>query len=153
MLIVDYEGYKIDKNKFIIKEFTLINLKINKTYHYFVRSPFIIKNNHTEWVYNNIHHIPFNYGSTSFKKIITLLKTNENIYVKGLEKTKFIKSISKSPNVINLEEVQCPKYIEKNTINCSFTNHNKSNFNHCSLKKATFFKNWLLENEKDTKAL
>ena len=48
MLIVDYEGYKIDKNKFIIKEFTLINLKINKTYHYFVRSPFIIKNNHTE---------------------------------------------------------------------------------------------------------
>jgi hypothetical protein len=147
MLIVDFEGYEIN-NKFIFKEFSIIDLVTNKNSHYFIRSPHIDQNPNQQvnWVYKNIHLIPLNYGKTSIKKIYNLLNNQKLILVKGNQKSKLIKKLFSKSNIINLENFGCPKYSEKTSINCSYDLHNNSNFTHCALKKSNFYKDWFMQN-------
>jgi hypothetical protein len=147
MILIDFEGYKINK-KFIIKEFCLINLVSSEISNFFVKSPILEYNNQSIWVYKNIHHIGLNYGNTSIKEILNLINKHKIIFVKGHEKSIILKSIFKELNFINIELLGCPKYKELTSINCSYESHNSLNFKHCALKKALFFRNWLLENEK-----
>jgi hypothetical protein len=144
MIIIDFEGYKINE-KFIFKEFASFNLDNKNTLHYFVKSPYFYIDIQTNWVYNNIHHIPLSFGNTNINKLYDIINSREFILVKGREKTRIIKNLSKqSDKIIDLELLGCPKYSEKHTINCSYEPHNLSNFNHCALKKTLFFKDWFI---------
>jgi hypothetical protein len=144
MLLLDFEGYLINE-KFIFKEFTIIDILQNNLNHLFLKSPYTESNNeHVNWIYNNIHLIPINYGTTPIKYIYYLLK-NKLVLVKGREKSIYIKKIFKNSIVVDIETLGCPKYIDSFSFHCSFEPHNSNNFSHCSFKKVLFYRNWLLK--------
>lgn len=146
MIIIDFEGYKINK-KFIFKEFASYDLDNKIMHHFFLKSPYYKGDMQTSWVFKNIHKIPLNYGNSNINKLYNTLNSKDYILVKGREKTQIIKNITKSDKVIDLGLLGCPKYSEIDGINCSYIPHNLSNFKHCALKKTLFFKNWIINQE------
>lgn len=110
-LILDIQGFKAEKNKFIVKELAAYNG--HKTAHYIFKPPFSIKllppdlEKQAEWLTHNYHGIDWSEGCTpyfNFGKIIReLTECEESIFVKGKEKASYIKEYSSRP-VYELEE-------------------------------------------------
>lgn len=110
-LILDVQGFKVEKNKFIVKELAAYNG--SKTAHYIFKPPFSMKllppdlEKQVKWLTNNYHCIDWDEGHTPFfyfGKIIQKLTENEEIiHVKGAEKAEFIKKHSSIP-IYELDE-------------------------------------------------
>ena len=66
-LIVDFEGYFVDK-KFIIKEIAFFNYYLNTYDNFFIKTQNYY-NKETQWCINHYHKIPCNYGNVSFSLI------------------------------------------------------------------------------------
>lgn len=145
--IVDFEGYKRSKNKFYIKEFTYLDLDTFDVVNKFVATPSSVKR-HSDynWVVANYHRIPYQHGTYDFYKVIRFLNQDAVFYVKGLEKTNYLRSLTSSI-VLNLEDLGCPPYNAlkgANGISCSFRQH--VSCDHCAYKKALAFANWFIKN-------
>ncbi|KAJ8980524.1 hypothetical protein NQ317_008321 [Molorchus minor] len=110
-LILDVQGFKAEKNKFIVKELAAYNG--HKTAHYIFKPPFSLKllppdlEKQVNWLTNNYHCIHWNEGNTPYynvgKIIQNLIESDEKIYVKGKEKAEYIKEFSSKP-IYELEE-------------------------------------------------
>lgn len=110
-LILDVQGFKVERNKFIVKELAAYNGY--KTAHYIFKPPFSIKllppdlEKQVKWLTHNYHCINWNEGHTPFYNfgniIRELVETEEIIYVKGKEKVSYIKEYSPKP-VYELED-------------------------------------------------
>lgn len=110
-IILDIQGFKIEKNKFFAKE--LAAFDGTKICHYIFKSPFHMKylppdlHKQAVWLMRNHHCIPWSEGYTpihKFSEIIKDLTENvDNVYVKGREKSEYIRKYSLNP-VIELDE-------------------------------------------------
>jgi hypothetical protein len=141
-IVIDFEGFQISKNKYIIKEIAFFNCETGQTMNYFIKSFYFSTKKNIHWVVKNFHNIPINFGSvklTYFKNIINSF-TDSKFFSKGSEKTIFLSTIF-GVEFINLETLGCPKYSHIENIFCGFEKH--INNNHCALKKVVFYSNWL----------
>lgn len=110
-IVLDLQGFKIEKDKFIPKELAAFDGK--RICHYVFKAPFeinllspsLIKQ--AEWLMKNHHCILWNQGFTplyKFSEIVkNLVQKVDVVYVKGEEKSKYLKKYSTKP-IINLEE-------------------------------------------------
>ncbi|CAH1099677.1 unnamed protein product [Psylliodes chrysocephalus] len=104
-LVVDVQGFKLENNKFLVKEFAAFDgIHIC---HYVFKPPFPLRllspNLHRQaiWLMNNYHYIDWNVGSTPVHQFGNILKflseKTDMIYVKGIEKANYIKKYSQVP--------------------------------------------------------
>lgn len=110
-MIIDIQGFNIEKNKFIPKE--LAAYDGNKVCHYIFRSPFSMNllepefHKQATWLTNNHHGISWNEGYTPCYKIQKILNSladcTNKIYVKGKEKANYIRQYVTKP-VMEFEE-------------------------------------------------
>ena len=128
LLIVDVQGFKIENNKFIPKE--LAAYDGSKICHYVFRPPFDIRylppNLHKQavWLMKNHHCISWNEGYTPIHKVSEIIKNftekADHVYVKGREKSEYIRKYSLKP-VIELDENPS---LQENEAHCFY--HSKS---------------------------
>lgn len=135
-LIVDVQGFIIEKNKFICKELATFDGK--KITHNFFKAPFRMRLLNEEfhrqaiWLMANHHGLNWNHGFTplhEFHNIIqNVTKNAEAVYVKGREKAQYIRKYSLAP-VFEMDEhpglpklpPKCPHHLSENSI-CSLSN-------------------------------
>jgi hypothetical protein len=148
--VIDFEGYP-KKNRFIFKEFSLINVATLEFKHTFIKCSDCYKyDRQARWLYKHYHKIPLKYGDisfTSFKKFFqTYLCSSDTILlVKGEQKRKILSSLFNFDNIQNLEDLGCPKVQDIHNPfgnRCLFKPHNSTDEYHCSFKKAQAFLFW-----------
>jgi hypothetical protein len=155
-IVIDFEGYKLPKRQFIVKEFAYINTATNESMCYFFKSPSIHKLKESElkvvnWLTKHIHKINRYFGTIDFKQfqdIINYLADKDDtiFLIKGQEKSDFISNFTQR-QVINIESLCCPpfQFLPYPKQICGHTQHNSNQ--HCALKKAKAFAVWF-ENER-----
>lgn len=129
-LVVDVQGFKLENNKFIVKEFAAYDgFRIS---HYVFKPPFPLRmlspdlHRQALWLMKNHHYINWEEGFTpvhQFGNILqSLTKGVDMVYVKGMEKANYIKKYSLVP-VYEFDEQPAlqpmkPKCFYHNNINC-----------------------------------
>lgn len=150
--IVDVQGFKRDNNAFIVKEIAIaVNDQIQ---HLLVLPPCPLHNLSTTerkqvwWIQKN-RKINWNDGFIpyeSFLRHIQYFLIDKTIYCKGVEKVTWIKNILDHNDVINLENMNCPKLLSlyeeyrlsTDVFNCIY--HPTV----CALRNVTSLRKWCL---------
>lgn len=110
-LVLDIQGFKIEKNKFIVKE--LAGFNGEKICHYIFKPPFPFDmlspdiQKDAKWVIEKYHSIQWDEGVTPLHRFNTILTDlvgkADRIYVKGKEKAEYIRRFTQKP-ILELEE-------------------------------------------------
>lgn len=157
-LIVDFQWFNHEKNKFFLKEISI--LTHNSNYHAIVKCP-QMKNlpsnviKHIAWVTKHYHGLKWEDGYKSFSSVRFILNdfirnNSGTIYVKGHEKVRILKSmlwpILRDVNIVNIETKGCKfllkeQFILDKTLSCAqYKNHRV-----CSQNNVRIIERWLKE--------
>lgn len=144
--ILDFQGFKIEKNEFVIKELSIISTD-GQFYELHLFQPPCEFDELSEnvkkqivWLEKHYHGLYWASGLKEYselKDIIKGMNISGKVYVKGVEKQKFISEtladLPSATTVINLEDLGCPKLsvlrkeLQPTFLkSCSF-NHNSNN--------------------------
>lgn len=145
-MILDIQGFKIENNKFIVKELAAYDGK--KICHFIFRAPFSEKllppniQKQNLWLTKNHHGLRWEEGVIPYFRLKSIIEELSRhsvpIYVKGREKADFIRTFIKSENV--LEFAEHPKlqsynpkclYHSLNSCICALSNVYKLHENFC----------------------
>ncbi|GBO11296.1 hypothetical protein AVEN_245958-1 [Araneus ventricosus] len=149
--VVDFEGLQIENGMFIIKELAFRGLENGCLGHWVILPPmeWNLLNKHQRitfsWLVRNTHKMSWDFGNVSYDKLYQivshLMKTYDSIFVKDLEKKKFLEKLT-GRIVQNLEESQCPKV--KNLPHHPFTClWHPRNFEHFALVKVVVYTDYM----------
>jgi hypothetical protein len=141
--IIDFQGFKNNFNKYIIKELAIIIIKRNthRSQVFFVKSPYSydrLSSNCKKQVEFNVtkyHGISWNIGGASFlrlKKYLNKVLEDKLVYVKGHEKALFLQDILRKSTVKDLDYIPSLKKL-KSKYYC-FCPHHKNNDFMCALR-------------------
>lgn len=146
-LVIDFEGFQFSSSYFIVKELAFYagpHFSGAVTF----QPPFPVDNLSVQqkrtcaWVTRNLHHIDWHEGQLPyfyFKTVLCFLfQLFPRIYVKGLQKKKFLEFLS-GRECFDLEELNCPKNVSAHVM-CLV---HISNFQHCALAKVTTYGTFL----------
>lgn len=146
-IFVDLQGFKFKSNVFIAKEVAVV-FNSKEYVNFIIKSPFSInfltmeQQKQAKWLIKNFHHINWNDGYVSYSSVCNFLKVNlkySNIYVKGLEKKKWLENIL-GQEVFNIEDFGCINFRQlevkyPKTVRCSYHTGGV-----CALKNALLLK-------------
>lgn len=152
--IVDVQGFKTEGNEFIVKEIAI--LCNNKIQRLLIKPPFpfykltVKERKQVNWIQRN-RKIYWCEGVTPYLNYQNFIADNikdKCIYVKGLEKVLWLKSILQNDNIINLEDKGCPSLLNlynqykdcKDLYSC--INHDSV----CALKNVFCLNKWCSDN-------
>ena len=150
--VIDFQAFKSLDNKFIVKELAIVRVDGDSEFHTLFKPPQPYNTlsdamkQRVDYLTTNIHGLNWNDGfvdfTSSIDSIIEFLLTNANlIFVKGLERIKFInKILNYSKPILNLDDYMV-RYIGYNKHLCSY---HSIDTGRCSLNKAKEFKQWLI---------
>lgn len=142
--ILDFQGFKNNKNRFVIKELVVISIDGDLIHHCFVKSPFGIDKlspfYQKQVIFNSkyYHGIPWYKGNVYFNKTIThlgkLFCENSTVFVKGQEKAIFIQEIFPRAHVVDLgEDPHFPSLKRKTPNNYKYCFFHKNTEYMCAL--------------------
>lgn len=123
-IFVDMQGFKISRNRFICKEFCLIDCDF--TYHKFIKSPFNINKlakyyqKRAKWLINNYHRIEYDHGNTS------IIDLKQSLYSKLEKKVALVRGA---------EKVDWLKYMFRDCIDLECYNIEDLNFDFNNITK------------------
>ena len=153
--IVDLQGFKRPENNFILKELAIISVNDSSeqptTFLFQPPCPwsdlpirYMCMN---AWLQRNCHGIPWNSGDVPYEKVGEILRNNlqhaDIIYVKGLEKIKWLKNfIGESYNIVNLDDFDYPPLRKYRTKSSCPHHRSVSEFN-CAMENVKLLKSWL----------
>lgn len=110
--IIDIQGFRDDKKKFILKEIAILS-STGELQHYIIRPPYglhLLSPNTQKtnrWLQRNHHGFQWSDGVTYFHNVINhikkMLNDHTKIYVKGFEKKEWITNTLKYANIIDLD--------------------------------------------------
>lgn len=142
VLIIDFQGFKIENNQFVVKE--LAAYDGYRVSHYVFEKPFDFKHlqrkyqKQSNWLSRHYHCIDWVAGDVPLSKLDGILQRLSNaeseIYVKGREKINYLRRFINKP-LLELDEQ--PRLI-KSTPMCFY--HTKSNCV-CSLSNVYYLYN------------
>lgn len=151
-IIVDLQGFKDSKNKFIVKEIAISTQEYTQIF--LVKPPYSFSRLSSEekkqvkWIENN-RGITWSEGFIDYqelKRTIIPYLFKKNIMTKGSEKIKWIQELCKSCNTIDIGEKGCPNFLKLHTLykefNFNCVNHKK----YCALKNVLCIKKWYEDN-------
>lgn len=156
--ILDFQGFKSEKNEFIVKEICIVS-RDEGFYELHLFLPPYPFNTLTEnvrkqviWLEKNYHGLFWNSGVKLYDELQDIFEPvglKGKVFVKGLEKQKFISQLlSKYPvTVENLEDLGCPALdvLERNASSsilkpCHFNHEGRK---HCAYKNCVGILQWL----------
>lgn len=155
-LFVDLQGFKNDNNGFIVKELALATNEYTQIF--LIKPPFPYRcltsseKKCVKWIENNLGyrwadgHIDF----IQFKRIIVPYLENKLVFVKGLEKSKWIKDLCDICTVKNIEDIGCPSLMQLfKTYNSQFIDFScvTHKTNYCALRNVLCIKKWFKNNQ------
>lgn len=155
--IVDVQGFKIDDNKFILKEIAIVckdNIQV-----FLVQPPFPYSQltpkecKLVSWIERN-RKLYWNEGFITYDQVLLFIANyllDKTIYCKGTEKVTWIRNMLCYNNneVINLENMNCPNFLtlyeqyrlSKDVYSCIY--HPTI----CALKNVMCLKNWCISKQ------
>ena len=156
--IIDLQGFSHNQS-YIVKELTVIDLYSQNVSHFLVKPPFdksILSDGEQKsvsWLENYHHKIAWEDGMFDYDEVFAdlrkIIRDADIIYVKGCEKTLFIRKIT-GKFTVDLDKLDCPGACMLpipqlwRTVGCNY--HNHSNYDGvCSLFQAMKFREWLLD--------
>lgn len=154
--ILDFQGFKTEKNEIIIKELAIISTDDQVYELHLFKSPYSFHQLPQEvrkqvvWLEKHFHGLFWNSGYKDFSSLqdvfTNVFKFGGKVYVKGIEKYSFVRELLSrfSVCVINFEDLDCPSLkIIKQQLNhskikpCPF-DHPTDHCAYCNVQ-------WLLE--------
>jgi hypothetical protein len=142
--ILDFQGFKNEQNKFVVKELAIIStdgnlyeLQLFQPPCHFNELPDSVKKQ-VIWLEKQFHGLYWGSGHKHYNELEDVFRgvnLEGKVYVKGTEKEAFVKELLKNfpVTVINIEDLGCPglnilkKQMQKAPLKpCSF-NHNSKN--------------------------
>ena len=153
-VVLDVEGFRHRKEKFIVKEFGIC------PEDYLDCVSFLPPRSYSEltaqqkqffsWLSRNLHGIDWDIGNypyiylTQIIQSVRLRNPGAIFYAKGADKVKFLSELLECP-VIDLNSLECPSIsLNYFTQNCQNHSKGKNIFNkHCAKEKAIFYFNWV----------
>lgn len=136
---VDLQFFKIS-NLYIVKEFATLRDDCRLS-HYIFESPkdytLLPRSQQlqVEWIQNNHHSIPWTAGNIPYERasrvIIEDLQDSRIIFVKGIDKVRFLKSLNIT--AVNIENLGIRFKIRNIARGISCLNHKNNNNNLCAL--------------------
>lgn len=151
--IVDFQGFKQPHDKFVVKEFSAITVQEDFQYFALFKPPCQLESlpeqyqriNH--WMIRNFHGLPWESGDVpynDFKPYINhILKSAKHIYVKGLDKKKWLEHILEKPTIIiNMQDIQCPSLKKFKTSEQLHPHQGMQDYN-CAYENVLHLRTWL----------
>lgn len=146
-VVIDFQGFQLAPHSFVVKELAFYD--IHHDYHgrWSFQPPHsweklsLRKQKSYAWVTRNIHGMSWQSGDLPYialsRLLIFLFTSYETIYVKGLEKAKFLQKFCQL-NIIDLNDMRCPKIqnLQIPAVKCTFHTP-KSHY--CALNKVAAF--------------
>lgn len=145
--IVDVQFFRGNEKEIIIKSFSYCKLfnSENIVENYVFKPPYdyynlnVIRRRHADYVTKNVHYMHWNDGFIEYNLCCSLfrklLSEATEVYVKGLEKAKFINSILQRNVCVNIEIFDCPNLKTLKTATAIFNDTTVSSLNVTVLKK------------------
>lgn len=149
MFIVDFQGFKDNTNKFVIKEFAICSLNGESIRHWIVKPPYEFSElNQTSqinchWLKKYYHGLSWEGGDITMEELLRNLSQYRGVFfVKGIEKKNYLNKFFSV--VENLEDFGCPRLnvLDHTRMHC----FEHSRFNICSLNNAMNLSIWAKEN-------
>ena len=156
-LIIDVQGFKKSYNEFVVKELAVVPLGEDVQPAVYLFAPphnwnFLTPRYKCEnsWLTRNYHGIFWDEGGIPYEEFEEILKSSTRgatkIYVKGLEKQKWLKVFLS--NVSNIETLGCPSLVKLHqTKDFPCSNHNREicYISNCAARNAIVLKRWLID--------
>lgn len=127
-IVLDFQGFKDGENEFIIKE--LAGFDGCKLFHFIFEPPYAFTNltrkaqSSANWLIRNHHKLNWELGFVPYQKILEILTTitssYDRIYMKGREKSIYIKKLTKKA-ILELPEYPPLKLLQPE---CLYHNNN-----------------------------
>uniref|UniRef100_A0A8D8UPF6 Uncharacterized protein n=1 Tax=Cacopsylla melanoneura TaxID=428564 RepID=A0A8D8UPF6_9HEMI len=150
--VADIQFFRGNNKDIIVKSFSFCKLfEKDIVQHFIFKAPYDIselnlcRRREVEHVARNFHHLEWNEGFIDYqqvsKVICSALGNATEVFVKGLEKVKYLNSILQENVCCNIELLDCPnlKTLKSNISVCNFDNSPVSSLNVYVMKK------WLCE--------
>lgn len=156
--IIDLQGFKGPINEFILKEISIIQAddKNAEPLTLFFGPPYawdtlpIKYKMMNKWLKRNFHGLSWEYGSIPYDAakvmIQTILRQARVIYVKGCEKSYWLKSfLDFSTEIIDLETLDCPslRKLPKFRLGCVHHHHQRNSKFNCANENVKSLRSWL----------
>lgn len=159
VIVAEFQFYRGDGNVLILKEAALTDVLSNYECYMLAKPPcnlntFTSKTQQSiEYVYAHIHGIPWYAGTMDLnhmEKIIKKVVSEAHIvYVKGLEKVKFLLGLTgcESEKIVNMDEYpNISKTSQRRPYFCCPFYHPYHNKMRCALEQSTRYRDYLREN-------
>ena len=124
VLFLDYQGFLIERKSFFIKELAILDFRKSEPEHYLFKPPEDISTlphsyqKQADWVTKHCHGISWCAGGVAYEEIPNILTKLSEIdccvYVKGLEKKRYISKLLPKNVIVNIEdELDCIPTVKK----------------------------------------
>nr|ACE75263.1 hypothetical protein GFP_L5_0110 [Glyptapanteles flavicoxis] len=103
-------------------------------------------------VFETCHYIPWTQGQIPYDRLTKIIgkavANKQFIYVKGLEKKRWLQNIVKSKTIIDLENLDCPPLKKRQDFQSNFCNSHEQHapMYWCALENVKKLKEWFLKN-------
>lgn len=158
--IIDVQGFRRPFAEFVFKEIAIIPLAgqdvLPKVYLFgppchWNSLPVKFKSENS-WLERNYHGLKWNDGEIPYEELEEILKSDlrdaVKIYVKGLEKKKWIENIMPDVVVVfNMEDYECPSLVKllESSYDVPCKHHNLYYKANCAVQNALALKKWLIK--------
>lgn len=142
-------------NKYLIKEMSVVDIDGWSTQHWIFKHSLSTQDGKSrktnKWLESNFHQLALEYGDVEYEELDRILNSLkfETIYVKGEQKQKIITEYIPQVNVINMEELGCPRIDqlcdENWTLPCCIF-HMNLNPKQCTFYKIFALRKWFVNN-------
>jgi hypothetical protein len=141
--IIEFQAFRVNNNKFIIKELVVLDLETFVIYPFLFKPPFPFNRLNqkwqktNKWLMRNFHYTDWNEGFTSFKELENIMYHYCNkftrLYTRGMEKRNLIQLYT-SADVINVNIEKTFKLATDNV--CILTKNDEHGRFQCAIKNA-----------------
>lgn len=155
-VIVDVQGFQYKTSDFFCKELAIVNNETSKHYFFNIHITKEVLSDQflrqSRWLTKNLHGLswitPYGENLTNLRSILNEnIASTQTIYVKGLSKAVWLSKILPDNNIINVEELGCPKlsvlHQQTSTLYNNYHCDKHERQFQCALENAHIINHWL----------
>lgn len=152
--ILDVQCVLGANNIYFIKEMSVVDTETWATQHWIFKNSNITQDAKSrsvnKWLERYYHGLSLDYGEVEYEELVKILNSLNffTIYVKGEQKMNIIKNIVPYINVVNIEDIGCPRLDQlciKESLPCCIF-HKDLNPKQCTFYKVFSLRHWYISN-------